>query len=83
MKEAGLDIDVTNRSISNLTEDIDIVITHKDLTPRAKTVVSQPLHLSIDNFMNGAFYDELVEKLKIVIRFLQRKKTMKVQLKKK
>lgn len=64
VKEAGLDIDVTNRSISNLTEDIDIVITHKDLTPRAKTVVSQPLHLSIDNFMNGAFYDELVEKLK-------------------
>ena len=64
VKEAGLDIDVTNRSISNLTEDIDIVITHKDLTPRAKTVVSQPLHLSIDNFMNGAFYDELVEKLR-------------------
>ena len=64
VNEAGLNIEVTNCSISNLTEDIDIVITHKDLTPRAKTVVSQPLHLSIDNFMNGSFYDELVEKLK-------------------
>lgn len=40
VKEAGLNIEVTNRSISNLTEDIDIVITHKDLTPRAKKQLS-------------------------------------------
>lgn len=64
VKEAGLNIEVTNRSISNLTEDIDIVITHKDLTPRAKKTVKQPLHLSINNFMDGEFYDELVKKLK-------------------
>ena len=62
--EAGLNISVTNRSISNLTEDIDIVITHQTLTDRAKTVVSKPLHLSIDNFMNGDFYDELVRNLR-------------------
>lgn len=64
VKEAGLNIEVTNRSISNLTDDIDIVITHKDLTPRAKKTVTQPLHLSINNFMDGEFYDELVKKLK-------------------
>lgn len=61
---AGLPIDVTNLSISNLTEDIDIVITHKDLTERAKSVVKNPIHLSIDNFMDGNFYDALVEELK-------------------
>lgn len=61
---ARLPIDVTNLSISNLTEDIDIVITHKDLTERAKSVVKNPIHLSIDNFMDGNFYDALVDELK-------------------
>lgn len=64
VKEANLDIEVTNRSISNLTEDIDIVITHKDLTPRAKKMVSRPIHLSLNNFMDSAFYDSLVNTLK-------------------
>lgn len=64
IKEANLNIDVSNCSISNLTEDIDIVITHKDLTPRAKKIVSNPVHLSLDNFMDGGFYDALVKSLK-------------------
>lgn len=61
---AGLPIEVTNRSISNLTEDIDLVITHKDLTARAKKMVSKPQHISLNNFMDSAFYDNLVESLK-------------------
>lgn len=64
IKEAKLSIDVTNRAISDLTEDIDIVITHKDLTSRAKKIVSKPVHLSIDNFMDGSFYDALVTEIK-------------------
>lgn len=64
IEKESLDIEVTNSSISNLSEDIDIVITHKDLTPRAKTIVKNPIHLSIDNFMNSDFYDNLVENLK-------------------
>lgn len=64
VKAAGLEIDVTNRSISNLTEDIDIVITHEDLTERAKAKVKNPIHLSIKNFMDGEFYDKLVNQLK-------------------
>lgn len=64
VKAAGLDIDVTNSSISNLTEDIDIIITHKDLTERAKAQVKKPVHLSIGNFMDGDFYDKLIEQLK-------------------
>jgi PTS system mannitol-specific IIC component len=64
VKAAGLDIHVTNLAINNLTEDIDIVVTHQDLTSRAKTVVKTPVHLSISNFMDGTFYDNLVEELK-------------------
>jgi PTS system mannitol-specific IIC component len=64
VKAAGLKIDVTNKAINDLTEDIDIVITHKDLTPRAMNTVKNPTHLSLKNFMDGEFYDNLVEKLK-------------------
>lgn len=64
IEAANLPIEVANCSISNLTEDMDIVITHKDLTERAKKTVSSPMHISIDNFMNHKFYDHLVENLK-------------------
>jgi PTS system mannitol-specific IIC component len=64
IKSAGLDIEVTNLAINNLTEDIDIVITHKDLTPRAEKKVVNPVHMSIENFMDGKFYDSLVDELK-------------------
>ena len=64
IEAANLPIQVANCSISNLTEDIDIVITHKDLTDRAKKTVSSPVHISIDNFMNHKFYDNLVENIK-------------------
>ena len=55
---------VENKAINNLTEDIDIVITHADLTSRAKTVVKNPVHLSINNFMDASFYDDLIDQLK-------------------
>ncbi|MGL4988890.1 MAG: PTS mannitol transporter subunit IICBA, partial [Cetobacterium sp.] len=64
IEAANLPILVTNCSISNLTEDMELVITHKDLTERAKKTVSSPYHLSIDNFMNHSFYDGLVEEIK-------------------
>lgn len=64
IEAANLPVEVINCSISNLTEDMDIIITHKDLTERAKKTVSSPIHISIDNFMNHKFYDNLVENLK-------------------
>lgn len=63
-KDAGIAIDVTNAAINNLTEDADIVITHKDLTERAKVKVPNAYHISVDNFLNSPKYDELVEQLK-------------------
>jgi mannitol PTS system EIICBA or EIICB component len=64
VKKAGLDIDVTNTSISNLPEDVDIIITHKDLTPRAREKRPDAEHISVDNFLNSPEYDKLVERLK-------------------
>lgn len=64
MQQAGLDIEVTNTSINELPQDADVVITHKDLTERAKAKLPQATHISVENFLNSPKYDELVERLK-------------------
>jgi PTS system mannitol-specific IIC component len=65
VKKAGLDdISVTNSSIDNLSTDTDLVITHKDLTDRARAKVPGAIHVSVDNFLGSPKYDEVVEQLK-------------------
>ncbi|SES15631.1 PTS mannitol transporter subunit IICB [Salipaludibacillus aurantiacus] len=64
VKKAGLDIEVANTSISNLPEDADVVITHKDLTPRAKEKLASAHHISVDNFLSSPEYDKLIDELK-------------------
>src|SRR5215203_12449 len=65
VKEAGMeDISVTNASINNLSEDTDLVVTHKDLTDRARGKVPNAIHVSVDNFLGSPKYDELVTELK-------------------
>lgn len=65
VKEAGMeDISVTNASINNLSEDTDLVVTHKDLTDRARAKVPNAVHVSVDNFLGSPKYDELVTELK-------------------
>jgi PTS system mannitol-specific IIC component len=63
VKKAGLDVAVSNTSISNLPDDADVVITHKDLTDRAKTKLPGAKHISVENFLNSPKYDELMSKL--------------------
>lgn len=63
-KEAGIDIFVTNKAINDIPDNADIVITHKDLTDRAKAKAPKAEHISVDNFLNSPKYDELVERLK-------------------
>ncbi|MCM3716935.1 PTS mannitol transporter subunit IICB [Fictibacillus phosphorivorans] len=63
-KKADLQIDITNTSINNIPSDADIVITHKDLTPRAKEKLPTAHHISVDNFLNSPKYDELIKNLK-------------------
>jgi PTS system mannitol-specific IIC component len=62
IKAAGFpDVKVTNSAIANLSDTYDIVVTHQDLTERAKPVTSSAAHFSVDNFMNSPRYDEIVE----------------------
>ena len=65
IKKAGFtDVTVTNLAISNLTDDIDLIVTHQDLTPRAESMSPSGQHVSVDNFMNSPQYDAIVEELK-------------------
>lgn len=64
MKKANIDVSVTNMAISNLPADAEVVITHKDLTGRAKEKAPKANHISVENFLNSPKYDELVDKLK-------------------
>lgn len=64
VKDAGLhDINVTNMAINDLPADVDIVITHKDLTERAKTFAPNAMHISLANFLDGQTYNDLVTNL--------------------
>ena len=64
MKKAEIDVTVSNMAINNLPTDAQVVITHKDLTSRAKAKSPNAHHISVENFLNSPKYDELLEDLK-------------------
>ncbi|ERK56462.1 putative EIICB-Mtl [Gemella bergeri ATCC 700627] len=65
VKKAGLDYEVTNVAIRNLTqEDGLLIVTQNELTPRAKEMNAKALHISVDNFLSSPKYDEILENLK-------------------
>lgn len=64
MKDAGLPIDVANCAINDLPDNARLVITHQDLTLRAQKQVPNAMHLSLTNFLDNKFYDNLVNELK-------------------
>ena len=55
---------LVNVAIANLTDDVDLVVTHQDLTPRARGMSPSAEHVSVDNFLNSPQYDAIVEELK-------------------
>ena len=61
IKDAGYpDVTVINKAIANLDDTYDVVVTHKDLTERAKPRTSSAIHVSVDNFMASPRYDDIV-----------------------
>ncbi|KMV17265.1 PTS mannose transporter subunit IIA [Mycolicibacterium conceptionense] len=65
IRSAGFgDITVTNQSIANLTDTYDMVVTHRDLTDRARLKTGSAVHVSVDDFMSSPRYDEIVETLR-------------------
>ncbi len=55
------EVTVVNKAISNLTDDFDVVVSHQDLTDRARQATPSAVHVSVDNFMGSPRYDEIVE----------------------
>jgi mannitol PTS system EIICBA or EIICB component len=63
VKEAGLDIFVTNTAISSIPSDAQVVITQEELTPRAQNKIPNAYHISVDNFLSSPEYDKLIASL--------------------
>lgn len=64
VNDAGLSgISVTNSAINNLPADVDLVITHRDLTERARRQVPQAIHISLNNFLDSQLYNDLTSRL--------------------
>src|SRR5690606_11382093 len=62
IKAAGRDdVTVVNKAISNLTDDVDLVVTHRDLTERARQRTPSAVHVSVEDFMASPRYDEVVD----------------------
>ena len=61
-KKAGLwDLVVENKSINEIPANADVLITHKDLTDRAKAKMPGASHVAVDNFLASPRYDELIK----------------------
>ena len=61
IQSAGFgDVKVSNAAISNLTDTYDLVVSHRDLTDRARQRTPSALHVSVDDFMASPRYDEIV-----------------------
>ncbi|PSV49529.1 PTS mannitol transporter subunit IICBA [Photobacterium indicum] len=60
VQDAGLNISVTNSAINSLPQEVDIVITHKDLTDRARKHAANAKHISLTNFLDSQIYNDLV-----------------------
>ena len=64
VQDAGLtNISVTNSAINSLPSDVDLVITHRDLTERAMRQAPQAQHISLTNFLDSGLYTNLTERL--------------------
>jgi PTS system mannitol-specific IIC component len=62
VRAAGFDdVEVTNKAISSLNDEWDVVVTQKELTDRARQRTGSAIHVSVDQFMNSPRYDEVVE----------------------
>ncbi len=78
VQDAGLtNISVTNSAINSLPSDVDLVITHRDLTERAMRQVPQAQHISLTNFLDSGLYTNLTERLVAAQRHADN--TVKVQ----
>ena len=64
VKKAGLTIPVTNKAISNLTDEPNtLIVTQEELAARAAQRTPSAVHVAVDNFLTSPKYDEIIAKL--------------------
>lgn len=56
-------IRVSHTAINNLPEQAEWIITHQSLTPRAQAKAPHAKHFSLSQFLDTAFYDQLIAEL--------------------
>ncbi len=64
VKKAGLSIPVTNKAISNLTDEPNtLIVTQEELAARAAQRTPSATHVAVDNFLTSPKYDEIIAQL--------------------
>ena len=63
LKAAGLNVLVEHAPVDDIPQDAGLVISHVNLTERAKANAPKARHFSITNFVNAPEYDEIVKEL--------------------
>ena len=63
LKAAGVEVSVEHASVDEVPGDAQLVISHVNLTDRAKAVAPHARHFSITNFVNAPEYDDIVAEL--------------------
>lgn len=63
LKAAGADVIVEHAPVDDIPSDAQLVISHVNLTERAKAVAPNARHFSITNFVNAPEYDIIVKEL--------------------
>ncbi|WP_421743585.1 PTS mannitol transporter subunit IICB [Cellulomonas sp.] len=65
LRKAGVEgVTVVNKAVANLQDDVDLVISQRELTDRARKHAPSSRHVSVDNFMNSPVYDSVVQEVK-------------------
>lgn len=60
-KKIDLDMPINNMAINKLSDESGtLVITQNELTPRARRQSPSAMHVSVDNFLDGDRYDEIL-----------------------
>ncbi|MTD37403.1 PTS mannitol transporter subunit IICBA [Erwinia sp. CPCC 100877] len=82
VQDAGLtNISVTNCAINSLPGDVDLVITHRDLTERAMRQAPHAQHISLTNFLDNAMYTDLTQQLVAAQRHSENEEKVQSRLK--
>lgn len=63
LKAVGLEITVEHASVDEIPQDAQLVISHVNLTERARAAAPHARHFSITNFVNAPEYDDIVKEL--------------------